>query len=156
VSEEGVLSVISSTTIVGANVRFGENVTVWNYVVIGDNTVIGDNVRIGSFCDIGKDVKIGKNCVIQCHVTISNGTVIGDNVFLGPKATILNDKYIDGRIQPCQIHDGARIGGASIILPGVTVGKDALVGAGSVVTRDVPDGKLVYGNPAREAANADA
>jgi UDP-2-acetamido-3-amino-2,3-dideoxy-glucuronate N-acetyltransferase len=140
------------TPVFGKNVQVGKNATIWNYVVIGDNTEIGDNVRIGSFCDIGKDVKIGENCLIQCHVTISNGTIIGDNVFLGPKATILNDKHIDGNIQPCKIEDRARIGGGSTILPGVTVGKDALVGAASVVTKDVPPGKLVYGNPAREAS----
>ena len=143
---------ISRTVIFGANVRVGKNPTIWNYVVIGDNTEIGDNVRIGSYCDIGKDVKIGENCVIQCHVTISNGTIIGDNVFLGPKATILNDKYMDGNIQPCRVDDRAEIGGGSIILPGVTIGKNSLIGAGSVVTKDVLPEKRVYGNPAKEVS----
>ncbi|WNZ30415.1 MAG: N-acetyltransferase [Candidatus Bathyarchaeota archaeon] len=99
---------------------------------------------------MGKEVTIGNNCLIQCHVTISNGATIGDEVFLGPKATILNDKHIDGNIQPCTIENKARIGGGTTILPGVTIGKSALVGAGSVVTKNVKAKKLVYGNPARE------
>jgi acetyltransferase-like isoleucine patch superfamily enzyme len=110
---------------------------------------IGEGTKIGAFCDIGAEVVIGKNCNIQCHVTISNGTVIGDNVFLAPRVTILNDKYMDGRIEPVHIGNNAKIGGGSIILPRVRVGEYAFVGAGSVVTRDVPPYSVVYGSPAR-------
>lgn len=110
---------------------------------------IGEGTKIGAFCDIGADVVIGRNCNIQCHVTISNGTVVGDNVFLAPKVTILNDKYMDGKIEPVRIGSNARIGGGSILLPRVKIGEHAVVGSGSVVTKDVPPYTLVYGNPAR-------
>lgn len=127
-----------------------ERVTIYQPVYIHPTAAIGKGTKIGAFCDIGKDVAIGKNCNIQCHVTVSNGTVIGDNVFIGPNVTILNDKYMDGNIQVVRVEDGAKIGGGSIILPGITVGKNTLIGAGSVVTKDVEPGKVVYGNPAKE------
>jgi len=136
--------------IVGKNVVFGENVVVWNYVVIGDDTRIGDGTRIGSFCDIGKNVFLGKNCNIQTHVTISNGCKIGNKVFIAPNSTLLNDKFpVSEVLTPPAIEDNAVIGGCVTILPNVTVGKDAVVGAGSVVTKDVPARTVVKDMPAR-------
>lgn len=138
--------------ILGENVHFGEDVVVWNYVVIGENTVIGDKTRIGSFCDIGKNVVIGKGCNIQAHVTISNGCKIGDNVFIGPNSTILNDKFPSSDwIAPAVICDNAVIGGLAVILPKVTIGKNSVVAAGSVVTKDVLPSTVVMGVPARKA-----
>ena len=135
--------------IVGKKVLFGEKVIVWNYVVIGDNTRIGDGTRIGSFCDIGKVVSIGKNCNIQTHVTISNGCKIGNNVFIAPNSTLLNDKYpVSERLTPPIIKDNAIVGGCAVILPGVTIGEDAVVAAGSVVTKDVAAKTVVKGIPA--------
>ena len=110
---------------------------------------VGEGTKIGAFCDIGADVAIGRNCNIQCHVTISNGTIIGDNVFLAPKVTILNDKYMDGKIEPVVICSHAKIGGGCILLPRVKIGEHAIVGSGSVVTKDVPPYAVVYGNPAK-------
>jgi len=127
-----------------------EGVTIYQPVYIHPTAKVGKDTRIGAFCDIGKGVVIGENCNIQCHVKLSNGTVVGDNVFIGPDVTILNDKYMNGNIEPAKIGDGAKIGGGSIILPGIRVGKNALIGAGSVVTKDVKPGKVVYGNPAKE------
>jgi acetyltransferase-like isoleucine patch superfamily enzyme len=136
--------------IVGKKVRFGKGVVVWNYVVIGNDTRIGDGTRIGSFCDIGKVVSIGKNCNIQTHVTISNGCKIGNNVFIAPNSTLLNDKFpVSERLTPPIIEDNALVGGCAVILPGVTIGEDAVVAAGSVVTKDVAAKIVVKGVPAK-------
>ncbi|MCX8154054.1 MAG: N-acetyltransferase [Candidatus Bathyarchaeota archaeon] len=136
--------------IMGENVQFGKNVTIWNYVIIGDNTQIGDGTRIGSFCDIGKNVIIGRNCIIQAHVTISNECQIGNNVFIGPNTSLLNDKFPHSKcLTPPIIKDNAIIGGCVTILPNVTVHENAVVAAGSVVTKDVPPNIVVKGIPAR-------
>lgn len=135
----------------GANVQIGANCAIWNYVVIGDNTKIGDNTIIGSFVDLGKEVTLGKNCNIQAHVTISNGCLLGDNVFIAPNSSLLNDKYPKSTFMtPPIIKDGAAIGGGVTILPNVTVGEKAVVGGGSVVTKDVPRRTVVAGCPARK------
>lgn len=135
----------------GANVQIGANCAIWNYVVIGDNTRIGDNTIIGSFVDLGKEVSLGKNCNIQAHVTISNGCVLGDNVFIAPNSSLLNDKYPKSTFMtPPIVKDGAAIGGGVTILPNVTVGEKAVVGGGSVVTKDVPPRTVVAGCPARK------
>lgn len=136
--------------IIGKNVQFGRNVIIWNYVVIGENTKIGDGTRIGSFCDIGKNVLIGKNCNIQAHVTISNECKLGDNVFIGPNSSILNDKFPQSeRLTPPIIKDNVIIGGCSVILPNITIGKNSVVAAGSVVTKEVAPETVVKGIPAK-------
>lgn len=136
--------------IIGKSVQFGKNVIIWNYVVIGDNTKIGDRTCIGSFCDIGKNVTIGKNCNIQTHVTISNECKLGNNIFIGPNSTILNDKFPKSeRLTPPIIKDNVIIGGCSVILPNITIGKNSVVAAGSVVTKDIAPGTVVKGIPAK-------
>ena len=135
----------------GKNVQIGEGCAIWNYVVIGDNAKIGAGTIIGSFVDLGKDVVLGRNCNIQAHVTISNGCVLGDNVFIAPNSSLLNDKYPKSSLMaPPKICDGAAIGGGVTILPNVTVGEKALVGGGSVVTKDVPARTVVAGCPAKK------
>jgi len=135
--------------VTGANVEVGENVAIWNYVVIGDCTKIGEGTVIGSFCDIGKNVIIGKNCNIQAHVTISNGCILGDKVFIAPNSSLLNDKYPKSTFMtPPVIKDGAIIGGGVTILPDVTVGERAVIGGGSVVTKNVPPKTVSFGVPA--------
>ena len=126
-----------------------KDVVIYEPTYVHETAVIGPGTRIGAFCDIGKRVVIGRDCIIQCHVSISNGCRIGDRVFIGPKATLLNDKYPPGEIKPVRVEDDVIIGGAAVILPGVTIGKKAVIGAGSIVTRDVPEGVVVRGNPAR-------
>jgi acetyltransferase-like isoleucine patch superfamily enzyme len=137
--------------VVDRTVRFGKDVVIWNYVVIGDDTKIGDKTRIGSFCDIGKNVIIGNNCNIQAHVTISNGCKIGNNVFIGPNSTILNDRFpYSNHVTPPIICDSVIIGGGAVILPKITIGKNSVIAAGSVVTKDVPSGVVAMGIPARK------
>lgn len=98
---------------------------------------IGEDTKIGAFCDIGKNVVIGKNCNIQAHVTISNGCKIGNNVFIGPNTSLLNDKYMDGKLEPVVVENDVKIGGGVTVLPRVTIGEGALIGAGATVTKNV-------------------
>lgn len=125
-----------------------QNVTIHQPTYIHETAKIGEGTRIGAFCDIGKNVVIGRNCNIQAHVTISNGCHIGDTVFIGPNTSLLNDKFTSETLQPVTIHSNVKVGGGVIIAPDVTIQSFSAVGAGSVVTRDVPQGVLVYGNPA--------
>jgi acetyltransferase-like isoleucine patch superfamily enzyme len=112
-------------------------------------TVIGEGTKISAFCDIG-NCTIGMNCSIQTMVSIPRGTVIEDNVFLGPQVQICNDKYPPSdEVRGVTIKHGAAVGGNCTILPGVTIGRYVIVGAGSVVTHDIPDGEIWCGNPAR-------
>jgi UDP-2-acetamido-3-amino-2,3-dideoxy-glucuronate N-acetyltransferase len=142
--------------IIGKNVHFGENVTIWNYVVIGDNTSIGEGTLMGSFCDIGKEVIIGRNCNIQAHATISNGCKIGDNVFMAPNTSLLNDRYPKSiLLTPPIVENDVVIGGGVTILPGVVIGKKAVVAGGSVVSKDVPPSTVVKGVPAKVAMTLD-
>jgi acetyltransferase-like isoleucine patch superfamily enzyme len=112
-------------------------------------TNIGEDTKIGAFSDIG-NCTIGKRCNIQTMVSIPRGTIIGDDVFIGPQVTICNDKYPPSKlVSPVIIKDHASIGGNVTILPGVTIGEYAIIGAGSVVTKNVPNSEVWYGNPAK-------
>jgi len=143
------------------NVRVGANVRFFNFVN-AYSCEIGDNSRIGSFVEIQKNARIGRNCKISSHAFICEGVEIEDDVFIGHNVSFINDKRpratkaggdlqteADWKVQPTRIKKGASIGTSATILGGVTVGERAMVGAGSVVTRDVPDGATVAGNPAR-------
>ena len=137
--------------VIGENVQFSKEVVIWNFVVIGDNTKIGDGTCIGSFVDIGKNVVIGKNCNIQAHVTISNGCVLGDNVFIAPNSSLLNDKYPKSDLLDSpRVMDNVIIGGGVTVLPNVIIGENSVIGGGSVVSTDVPPGKVFLGVPAKE------
>lgn len=137
--------------VIGKDVQFGKDVVIWNYVVLGEGTSIGDETQVSSFCDVGRNVTIGKKCDIQAHVTISNGCKIGNNVFIGPNSSVLNDKFpYSSHITPPLICDNVIIGGCVVILPRITVGKNSVVAAGSVVTKDVPSGVVVVGTPAKK------
>lgn len=120
--------------------------------VIHQGAVIGAGTTIGSHCNICHCI-IGRGVSIQtaCHIT--RGVVIEDDVFIGPGVITLNDKLTGGDMTYPRICRGAKVGGGSVILPGVTIGENAVVGAGSVVTRDVPAGQTVVGNPARIRKN---
>jgi len=134
--------------------NIGKNTRVWQYVVIFPDAVIGDDVNVCSHCLIENDVIIGDRTTIKSGVYVWDGLRIGSDVFIGPNATFTNDKFPRSKVYPDSfaqtvIQDGASIGGAAVILPGVTIGTGAMVGAGAVVTKSVPPYAIVTGSPAR-------
>ena len=138
------------------DVSIGEGTRLGNFVMIRANTTIGEDCTIGSYVDIEGDVVIGDHVSLQSGCYVTRGVVIEDEVFCGPRVITLNDKRITHRRSALtfvrsapRILRAARVGAGSVLLPGVTIGANALVGAGSVVTRDVPEGAIVAGNPAR-------
>jgi acetyltransferase-like isoleucine patch superfamily enzyme len=140
----GVTNYISTTA------RIGKNVKIWHFAYVGDKTIIGDNVMIGSLAHIDYNVKIGNNTRIEGSVYIPPLTVIGNNVFIAPGATFTNDPYpLSPKMIGVTVEDGAIIAARAVIKPGVTIGKNAVVGMGAVVTKDVPAETVVIGNPAR-------
>ena len=143
------------------NVKLGKNVQIYNFVNIY-NCEIGDNTKVGSFVEIREGVKIGKNCKIQAFAFLPQGTILEDEVFVGPHACFVNDKIpratVDGRLKEKDkdwkplttiVKKGASIGANATVLGGITIGKNSVIGAGSVVTKDVPPNVIVAGNPAR-------
>ena len=127
---------------------------IWQFCVVFSNCTIGENCNICSHCLIENDVKIGNNVTIKCGVQIWDGIEIEDDVFIGANVTFTNDKYPksknpDWTLLRTKICRGASIGAGSTILPGITIGTNAIVGAGSVVTKSIPDNELWLGNPAR-------
>ncbi|MEA2907415.1 MAG: hypothetical protein QOI12_4802 [Alphaproteobacteria bacterium] len=142
--------VISESAQIGKNTRLG------NFVFVRDDTVIGEGCVVGSYVDIEGDVQIGDFVSLQSGCYLTRGVIIEDEVFCGPRMITLNDKRISYR-RPSLVFTrraprllrAARIGGGSVLCPGVTIGENALIGAGSVVTRDVPDRCIAMGNPAR-------
>lgn len=152
---------ITVTYRIAADVKFGKDVKICDYVNLY-GCEIGDNTKIGTFVEIQKGAKIGKNCKISSHSFICEGVTIEDNVFIGHNVTFINDAYPratteDGSLQtendwvcvPTLVKKGASIGSSATILCGITVGENAIVGAGSVVTKDVAADTIVAGNPAR-------
>ena len=142
--------------VIARDVEVGEGTRIGNFVLIRDTTRIGQGCTIGSYVDIEGDVIIGNFVSLQSACYITRGVIIEDEVFCGPRIITMNDKrmvyrrtnLVFERSAP-RILRGARVGGGSVLLPGVTVGENALVGAGSVVTKDVPNFAIVVGNPAR-------
>ena len=116
-----------------------------------------EDCSIGAFVEIGKDVTIGNRCKIGCGAFIPENIIIADDVFIGPKVTFTNDKNAPSNgewrsLPPTVVEDNASIGANSTILPSLTIGSGSVVGAGSVVTKSVPRGCTVYGNPAKRSS----
>jgi UDP-2-acetamido-3-amino-2,3-dideoxy-glucuronate N-acetyltransferase len=142
------------------DVTFGENVVVYSFTNLY-GCQIGDNTRVGPFVEIQQGVRIGANCKIQSHAFICTGVEIEDGVFVSHGVLFINDKYpratVKGSLQdesdwellPTIVELGATLGSGAVVAGGVRIGREALVGAGAVVTRDVEPGQVVIGNPAR-------
>jgi acetyltransferase-like isoleucine patch superfamily enzyme len=134
--------------------NIGENTQVWQYSVILKGAKVGADCNINCHVFIENDVEIGNSVTVKSGVQIWDGMRIGNQVFIGPNVTFTNDKYPRSKQYPEQfmkivIQDGASIGAASVILGGVTIGKKAMVGAGSLVTKSIPDNELWIGSPAK-------
>jgi acetyltransferase-like isoleucine patch superfamily enzyme len=146
---------------IASSVILGENVSLQDFINLY-GCRIGDNTKIGPFVEIQRNVTVGRNCKIQSHSFLCEGVSIEDEAFIGHGVMFINDRYPrsvtasgalqtegDWKVVPTVIKKGASIGSNATILCGVTVGEGAIVGAGSVVTKDVPPRTIVAGNPAK-------
>lgn len=151
---------MSNTQIIASDVEIGEGVQLYHFINLY-GCKIGDNSRIGSFVEVQKGVSIGSSCKISSHSFICEGVTIEDEVFVGHNVTFINDRVPraasegallgedDWVCEPTLIRKGVSIGSSVTILCGVTVGENAVIGAGAVVTKDVPANSVVAGVPAR-------
>jgi acetyltransferase-like isoleucine patch superfamily enzyme len=146
---------------VAPDVKLGANVKLSKFINLY-GCEIGDNVKIGAFVEVQKNAKIGKNCKVSSHTFICEGVTVEDNVFIGHSVTFINDRLPratsatgelqtekDWKVEPTVVKRGASLGSGTTVLSNVVIGENAIVGAGSVVTRDVPANAVVAGNPAR-------
>jgi acetyltransferase-like isoleucine patch superfamily enzyme len=153
---------------IAPDVKLGKGVRIYDFTNLY-GCEIGDDVKIGTFVEIQKGAKIGHRCKVSSHTFICEGVTIEDEVFIGHNVTFINDRYpratngggalqteADWSCESTVVKRGASIGSGAVLLCGVTVGENAIVGAGSVVTRDVPAGAVVAGNPARILKSARA
>jgi len=146
---------------IAQDVKLGKNVKIFFFVNLY-GCEIGDNTKIGAFVEIQKNATVGRNCKISSHTFICEGVHIEDDVFIGHNVTFINDLYprattVPGQLQTEEdwrvietfVGKGASIGSSATILAGITIGENAIVGAGAVVTKDVPPNSIVAGNPAK-------
>lgn len=146
---------------IAEDVKLGKDVQIYDFVNLY-GCEIGDHSKVGTFVEIQKNAKVGRNCKVSSHTFICEGVTLEDDVFIGHNVTFINDIYPratagDAQLQteddwkciPTLIKRGASIGSSATLLCGVTVGEKAIVGAGSVVTKDVPANVIVAGNPAK-------
>ena len=137
------------------SVAIGAGTTVWQFTVILTGAVIGENCNVNCHCFIENDVIIGNNVTVKAGVYLWNGIRLEDNVFVGPNATFTNDLVPRSKIYPEKfietfVRKGSSIGASATIIAGIEIGEYALIGAGSVVTKNVPPYTVWYGNPAKQ------
>ena len=146
---------IHPTAIVEENVEIGEKTKIWHFAHIRERASLGQNCNIGKSVYIDQNVQIGDNVKIQNFVSLYNGATIENDVFIGPAVTFTNDLFPRSqtwnqeKISPTLVKKGASIGANSTIICGTIIGEYAMIGAGSVVTKDIPNFALAYGNPAK-------
>jgi UDP-2-acetamido-3-amino-2,3-dideoxy-glucuronate N-acetyltransferase len=145
---------------IAPSVKLGQDVKLSRFINLY-GCEIGDETKIGAFVEIQKNATVGKRCKISSHTFVCEGVTIEDNVFVGHNVAFINDSYprattgdqlqteADWKVERTVVKKGASIGSGSTILSNITIGENALVGAGSVVTKDVPPNSIVAGNPAR-------
>ena len=151
---------MSEFACIAPSVKLGRNVKLSQFINLY-GCEIGDDTKIGAFVEIQKNARVGRCCKISSHTFVCEGVDIEDNVFIGHSVTFINDSYpqattagalqteADWKVEKTLVKKGASIGSGSTILSKVTIGENAIVGAGSVVTKDVPASAIVAGNPAR-------
>lgn len=155
------MSALAATQLIAPDVKLGSGVRIFGFVNLY-GCEIGDESKIGTFVEVQKGARIGRRCKVSSHTFICEGVTLEDEVFVGHNVTFTNDRFPratnpDGSLQtdadwncePTVVKRGASIGSGTTLLCGLTVGEGAIIGAGSVVTRDVPPGAVVAGNPAR-------
>ena len=146
---------IHESSYVDESVKIGKGTKVWHFAHIAKRAKIGKNCKIGQNVFIGEDSKVGNNVKIQNNVSIYTGITLEDSVFCGPSMVFTNVKKprslypVNKKYDKTLVRKGATISANATIICGITIGRCAFIGAGSVVTRDVPDFALVYGNPAK-------
>jgi len=146
---------------IAPDVKLGKDVKLSKFINLY-GCEVGDETKIGAFVEIQKNAKVGKRCKISSHTFVCEGVIIDDNVFIGHGVTFINDSYprattgagnlqteADWRVEQTVIKKGASIGSGATILSNISIGENAIVGAGSVVTKDVPANGIVAGNPAK-------
>jgi UDP-2-acetamido-3-amino-2,3-dideoxy-glucuronate N-acetyltransferase len=147
-------STIEGPCAIDGTVVLGEGCRIWQFTTIGARASLGDRCVIGSCCYVGKNSILGDDVHLNHGVFLPNGSIVGDRVFIGPNATFTDDKHPrvnnpDYQAQPPIIEEDANIGARAVILPGIRLGKGCTIGAGAVVTHDVPAGETWLGIPAK-------
>ena len=144
---------VHPTAVVDKTAVIGDGTKVWHFVHVRENAEIGRECVLGDFVYVGRGVKIGNGVKLENRATVYRGVNIENEVFVGPHVTFTNDPYprsfsTDWKIVETLVKEGASIGAGAVVVCGVTIGEYAMIGAGSVVTKDIPSHAMAYGNPA--------